>query len=185
MRAFIAFEFDNPLKERIAQIQDKLRKLSLKGRWTHTDNFHLTLKFLGDITIEQCKKIEEQLSRSLSLVNIIDLSLDEIGFFSGDCDLRVLYLGLKGELKALQKLNSSIEGSVFKLGYEREKRSFNPHITLGRNVVLKDNFILAKEMLKEDCDFSFTLNKISLMESQFSNGKRIYIPLKSYNLKLL
>lgn len=183
MRVFIAFEFDNHLKERISLIQDKLKKLSIKGRWTHTDNFHLTLKFLGDTTIEQCKKIEEQLSRTLSLANVVNLSLDELDFFSGDTDIRVLYVGLKGELKALQKLNSDIEGSMVKLGYEREKRNFNPHITLGRSVVLKDNFISVSKLLKEDCHFSFTLSKVSLMKSELSNGKRIYTPLKSYDLR--
>lgn len=182
MRIFIAFEFDNHLKERISLIQDKLRKLSIKGRWTNTDNFHLTLKFLGETTIEQSKKIEEQLSSTLSLANVVNLSLDEVDFFSGDTDIRVLYVGLKGELKALQKLYSGIEGSMVKLGYEREKRNFNPHITLGRNVVLKGSFISAKKLLKEDCNFSFTLSKISLIESNLSNGKRIYTPLNSYDL---
>lgn len=182
MRTFIAFEFDNILKTRISLIQDKLKKLSTKGRWTHTDNFHLTLKFLGDTTIEQCERIEEQLSNTLDSSNAVNLSLDDIGFFPGNTEIRVLWLGLKGEIKALQKLNNDIEESMFKLGYEREKRNFNPHITLARNIVLKDNFNIVKEILKEDCKFSFTLSKISFIESQLMDGKRIYIPLKSYSL---
>lgn len=182
MRTFIAFEFDSLLKERLALIQHRLKGLSIKGRWTHIDNFHLTLKFLGDTTLEQCIKIEEQLLKALGSANAINISLDNIGYFPGDTDIRVLYLGLKGEIKALQHLNNMIEECMSKLGYPREKRSFNPHITLGRNVVLKDNFNSVKELLKEDCDFNFTLSKISFMESQFSNGKRIYTPIKTYLL---
>ncbi len=182
MRTFIAFEFDNLLKQRIALIQDKLRRLSIRGRWTHIDNFHLTLKFLGDTAEEQSNKIEEQLLDALSSANAVNLSLDNIGFFSGDSDIRVLYLSLKGEIRDLQKLNSNVEDSMAKLGYGREKRSFSPHITLGRNVVLKDSFNSVKELLREDCNYNFTLSKISFMESQFSNGKRIYKPIKSYSL---
>ncbi|SCG83108.1 2'-5' RNA ligase [Proteiniborus sp. DW1] len=182
MRTFIAFEFDSLLKERLALIQDKLRGFSIKGRWTHIDNFHLTLKFLGETTVEQCNKIEEQLSNTLNHANAVNLILENIGFFSGDSDIRVLYLGLKGEIEALQNLNNMIEESMVKLGYTREKRRFNPHITLGRNVVLKDSFNSVKELLKDDCNFSFTLSKISFMESQFSNGKRIYTPIKTFSL---
>ena len=183
MRTFIAFEFDSPLKERIATIQDKIRDLSIKGRWTHIDNFHLTLKFLGDTTLEQCSKIDEQISNVLSAANAINLSLDNIGFFSGDADIRVLFLRLKGEIKALQMFNNVIEESMVNLGYAREKRSFNPHITLGRNVILRNNFNSVKEILKEDCNYSFVLNKISFMESKLLDGKRMYTPIKTYLLK--
>lgn len=182
MRTFIAFEFDISQKERIIQIQDKLKKLSLKGRWTDTDNFHLTLKFLGDTGIEQCRKIKEQLLSTLSSINIVKLSFDDIGFFPGDTDMRVVWLGLKGDVDALQKLNNQIEDSMAELGYKRERRKFNPHITLGRNIILRDNFNKVKEKLGDDCHYSFDLGKISFMESRFTEGKRIYIPLKSYDL---
>mgnify|MGYP000677873017 CR=1 FL=1 len=182
MRTFIAFEFDNPLKRRISLIQSKLKELSLKGRWTPDDNFHITLKFLGDITIEESKKIENQLFNLLPSFSPVSLSLDDIGFFPGDKDIRVLYLGLKDKMKALGKINSEIENSMEKLGYSREKRTFRPHITLGRNIVLKDDFNKIKEMLKEDCNYTFILNRVSFMESQLVNGKRIYTPLRTYIL---
>lgn len=182
MRTFIAFEFDELLKRRISLIQSKLKDLSLRGRWTPDDNFHITLKFLGDITIEESKKIEEQLSSVLTLFSPVNLSLDNIGFFSGDKDMRVLFLGLKGETRTLEKINREVEISMEKLGFSREKRAFRPHITLGRNVVLNDDFNKVKEMLKKDCNYEFTLNKVSFMESKLVNGKRIYTPLKSYIL---
>ncbi len=183
MRTFVAFEFDFHLKARIALIQHKLRKSSINGRWTHADNFHLTLKFLGDTSIEQCEKIEEQLTSILGSFNTIKLSLDEIGYFPGDTEIRVLWVGLKGDIEALQELNNRIEDSMVKLGYKRERRKFNPHITLGRNIVLKENFNILKEKLVEDCEYSFMLSKVSFIESQLLDGKRIYTPLKSYSLR--
>lgn len=182
MRTFIAFEFDSLLKERLALIQHKLKGLSIKGRWTHVDNFHLTLKFLGDTSLEQCDKIEEQLSNTLISAKPVNLSFDNVGFFPGDTDIRVLYLGLKGDLKALEKLNNEVEDSMVKLGYSREKRKFNPHITLARNVVLKDDFNSVRKLLEDECDFNFTLSRVSFMESQFLNGKRIYTPIRTYLL---
>lgn len=183
MRTFIAFELDNRLKTRIAKIQDKLRKMSVKGRWTHIDNFHLTLKFLGETSIEQSKKIEEQLSYTLKFIDEVKLSLDSIGFFPGNVDMRVLWLGLKGDIYALQKLYNHIENGMAELGYNRENRKFSPHITLGRNILFNDNFDTVREKVKEDCEYSFTLSQISLVESQLIKGKRIYTPLKCFNLK--
>lgn len=185
MRTFIAFEFDTQLKRRTLLIQDKLKQLSIKGRWAHADNLHLTLKFLGETSVEQCNKIEEQLSYIMCSVNAIKLTLDHVGYFSGKTDMRVLWIGLKGDIKVLENLNCQIEESMFRLGFNRERRRFNPHITLGRNITLKEDFDIVKEELRRDCDYSFVLNKISFIESRLTEGKRIYTPLKSYSLKSL
>lgn len=183
MRIFIAFKFDENLKTRIALIQNKVRNLSKKGRWTQRDNFHLTIKFLGDTKLDNYKMIEKELSKALSSVNAVKLSLDDLGTFTRTKEIRVLWLGLKGDTKYLEKINFSVEEKMHKLGFKKENRVFKPHITLGRNIILNEEFERAKEMIREDCNYSFVLDKVSIMESKLINGRRVYIPLKNYNLK--
>ena len=53
MRTFIGIDFEDAIKNNILELQNKLRKYVVKGRWKHSDNFHLTLKFLDEIDSEQ------------------------------------------------------------------------------------------------------------------------------------
>ena len=63
MRAFIGIDFSQGLKKEIGELQKELRKYALKGRWKYIDNFHLTLKFLGEINFEQKKEIDDALRK--------------------------------------------------------------------------------------------------------------------------
>ena len=48
MRLFIAVSFPAPLREQLRQAAGRLQGQCLRGRFTLTDNFHLTLAFLGE-----------------------------------------------------------------------------------------------------------------------------------------
>ena len=50
MRTFIAIRFDEAIKEKITEVQDKLRDAAEKGHFTDRDNLHLTLIFLGEVS---------------------------------------------------------------------------------------------------------------------------------------
>ena len=64
MRTFIGIDFDIELKKKIRDLQSIVRENSQKGRFKYIGNFHLTLKFLGDITIEEVPIINQVLENS-------------------------------------------------------------------------------------------------------------------------
>lgn len=182
MRSFISLEFDEELKDKLINIQSEIRKESLRGTWVSRDNFHLTLKFLGEIEEEMVKDIGKIIEKTSSKFSPIDLKFNELGCFKGERDIRVLWLGTEGDLSALDELYEEIEDGMYDIGFKKENRDFKPHITLGRRVILKKNFYEFKKEVNKYLEYGFTLNKITLMKSEEVMKKRIYTPIKSYNL---
>jgi 2'-5' RNA ligase len=182
MRTFIALTFDNELKERLGKIQRVLKDEAVKGRWVYINNLHLTLKFLGNIDPKDVNRIKTVLGDIAKQNKELELSLNELGFFPGKDILRVVWLGIDGDMENLNSIHNQVEWGLKKLGYPKDKRKFKPHITLGRDVVFNTTIYNLKELLREDLEYKFKLNTIKLMKSEEKQGKRIYTPLGSFRL---
>jgi 2'-5' RNA ligase len=183
MRSFIGADFNRDIKDSIAGIQHIVRENSEKGRFKYVGNFHLTLKFLGEV---QQTKIPD-IGRSLSNVALkhrkIHLNIDKIGYFDGKGSIHALWLGFSGELDKLSALYSDIDEEMHRLGMKKEIKKYTPHITIAQDLILKVPF----ERLKEKVDFkSFSIveiKEISLIKSEEAEGKRIYTPISTFGLK--
>lgn len=81
----------------------------------------------------------------------------------------------------MNNLFKGLEEELHSIGYEKEKRSYTPNITLGREVLLKEDFNSIKNLvnLSEKID----INKVTLMESTRVKGKLCYIPIFTVSLK--
>ncbi len=101
-------------------------------KWVRPENCHVTLKFLGNVKEATLSKIERLLTRVAALHNPFQLTLSSPGVFPNKRFPRILWLGLKGDLKSLGRLQCDMTKSLETLGFEAEKRSFVPHITVGR-----------------------------------------------------
>ena len=60
------------------------------------------------------------------------LELSDVGMFPNERQPRVLWAGVGGDLDALLTLQEQVEQALSPLGFPREKRPFNPHLTIGR-----------------------------------------------------
>lgn len=183
MRSFIGVNFSKEVKADISSIQRKVRDNAVQGRFKHVDNFHITLKFLGEIENSQAPQIAEQLEAIAGQHESFQLNLSGIGAFQGRGIIRTLYLGMKGELEALGQLNGDIEAAMETLGFKRENRPFTPHITISQELTLNTSF----EELKKQIDTSDTepiyVDKIELIKSEQIQNKRIYTSVYSFALK--
>ncbi|WP_051003953.1 2'-5' RNA ligase family protein [Gottschalkia acidurici] len=70
----------------------------------------------------------------------------------------------------------SLESLLEKIGIKKEKRSFTSHITLGRQVVLNEEFHKLKEKSNID-SVDIIVDKIFWMESTRINDELKYIPI--------
>jgi 2'-5' RNA ligase len=166
VRAFIAIDLDREIKSALETLVHGLKATRADVRWVGVGGMHLTLKFLGPI--------EE--SRALRIQGIMDdvghrhaplpLRLEGTGAFPADRAPRVLWAGVAAEpgLLALQEdLDAALEAD----GFEREKRAFTPHMTLGR---VKGPDGLARAMAeldkhRGDVFGAMTVRKLALFES--------------------
>lgn len=133
IRAFIAIdltpEIQNKLDEVIVALKQHLKDAPV--RWVPASNIHLTLKFLGDVSMGNLETLKSILAAQASASRPFEVSVGNLGAFPSATRPRVLWVGVNAppELGALQY---AIEKETTRLGYAREEREFSPHLTLGR-----------------------------------------------------
>jgi len=128
MRLFIALDF-NELKNYFSDLQNKIPKKDAK--LTFPKDFHLTLKFLGEVDeskVEEVKKILSEIK-----LNEFESKITTIGVFTEQF-LRTVWI--KADAKEISDLQKQIDEKLAHL-FKKEK-SFEPHITLARIKFIKD-----------------------------------------------
>jgi len=66
MRCFFAIEFDEETRQVLTGIQNALRGSGISGNYTRPPNFHLTLKFLGEISPSMLPRLERVMGKVAS-----------------------------------------------------------------------------------------------------------------------
>ncbi|WP_313525018.1 RNA 2',3'-cyclic phosphodiesterase [Anaerotignum sp.] len=180
MRTFIAIELSPDVQEYLSGVQTETQKHCRRGNYTPQDNFHITLHFLGEIDPSDVEYVKEAMFEVGQRNRVFDLKLGQIGFF-GKGDRGVLWAGLEKN-DSLQRLFFNLEKSLERQGFAREKKGLSPHITLGREVEPQRSFAdVQKAVVLEGK--SFTVEKITLMESVRRGPRLIYKPLYRQLLK--
>lgn len=101
-------------------------------RWVKPDLMHVTLRFLGDTAVTQLPTIASELDRITARHAPLQLQVAGLGCFPNRKRPRVIWAGLQGEVTAVQSLTRDIDAILEPLGWARETRPFQPHLTLGR-----------------------------------------------------
>lgn len=130
IRAFIAVELDPAIIRNIATAIAQLRPRLDGIRWLAPDNFHLTLKFLGNIDESRLDNLCAALAPQIHPFPRCTINAKGLGVFPDVKRPRVLWVGLTGD--GLVDLARRIEASLVPLGFAPEPRGFTPHLTIGR-----------------------------------------------------
>ena len=136
MRLFIAINF-NKLKNDFEEIQNKIDKKLAKLKKTST--FHITLKFLGEVSEDKISLIKERLNKIE--FKPFSLILDKIGVFPTENYIRIIWIGVKPQ-EQVKQLQENIESALKEFDFKKDFK-FHPHITLARikSVNNKEEFI--------------------------------------------
>lgn len=107
-----------------------LKRGGLHGaRWVDPENYHITLRFIGDVDRGVASEVTDALDR-LAHSEPFTVRLNHLGSFGGDRP-RALYAGVENN-DALQRLQAAQERVLQRLGLDPEGRKFTPHVTLAR-----------------------------------------------------
>lgn len=175
-KVFIAIEFQESIKSYLKEIQTIVVNVSKSGNFTTKDNFHLTLKFIGEVPVKSLEEIQKCINEVALKQTGFNLYLDRLGQFPRG-NKSIVWVGLKPNV-VLDKLFLALDMKLEKSGFPREERKFTSHITLGRQVVLDEAFsLLSKKATIES--LPIVVEKISLMESTRVDEELKYIPLSS------
>jgi 2'-5' RNA ligase len=161
-----------------------LQGLSLNVKWVPESNYHLTLKFLGEIAPGDIGGLDAQL-QALAARDCFTLSLGGWGMFPNQKRPSVLWVGVGGDIPALRQLWQDLEDRLAAGGYPRDSR-WSPHITLGRfrSPDRVDRLIAwLQQTPSGDQIGSFTAAGLSLMESRLSPAGPSYHPMSTHEFQ--
>jgi RNA 2',3'-cyclic 3'-phosphodiesterase len=189
LRAFVAIELPEDVLLALRHSQQELasRLQSRAIRWTRPEGIHLTLKFLGDTSAELVSQIEVRLRESLAGSGPLSLALAPLGTFPDARAPRVVWIGLSGDLDALDATQRRVETAISPLGYPTERRPFSPHLTLARiadfaSPVERRDIGLAVEATSPPPSAEFEVSAVSLIRSELGSGGARYSTLLSVPL---
>jgi 2'-5' RNA ligase len=189
VRLFVALEIPAAVRDNLAAQVEKLRELSAKvadkrPRWVRSENLHVTLKFIGEVSPTRLEGIRGALSaiRSDALVKI---KFHGLGFFPNEQHPRVLWAGLDASAN-LPSLAGDIDGALETQGIAREHRAFTPHLTLARFELPGLHEKLRAAIQKNGArEFgSFQTREFYLIESKLKPSGAEYTTLASYPFTL-
>lgn len=135
LRLFIAVELPEALRSALAEAAGSLRARLPPGhgaRWVAPESMHLTLKFLGAIEPGAVPALQAALHVATRGVRPFSLTLQGTGVFPNERAPRTVWVGLAGDVPALQVLHEAVEVATAAIGYTREPQGFRPHLTLAR-----------------------------------------------------
>jgi 2'-5' RNA ligase len=166
IRAFIAIQLPKSVKAELGEVSRRLASqvTPRSVRWVKSDRLHLTLRFLGDTSLSRLPDIYAGLDHVAAGHPRFDCHLDRLGFFPNRRRPRVVWVGVRWEKDRLESLHSGIEELLFSLGFQKERRPFRAHLTLGR---VKDMRALKGIELSGNMEnLAVPVNAIHLIESE-------------------
>ncbi len=131
MRLFVALNLPKKERDRIYRASRVLRECELPVRWKDPEHYHVTLKFLGEVTEERLEGVQDALDRVASTTGRLDLAVEGFGAFPTIRRPQVIWVGIEPS-PALRCLKQDVEWALMGCGFDRETRAFHPHLTLGR-----------------------------------------------------
>ncbi|MFH1428498.1 MAG: RNA 2',3'-cyclic phosphodiesterase [Candidatus Margulisiibacteriota bacterium] len=179
MRFFIAITLPEKVKLHIARFQKELRSPFLIGNWVRHDNFHITLKFLGNISDEEIlNRIESNLHDLALTLQPFNLTLSEIGVFPNLSAPGVIWVGTRSVL--LTDLSHQLDKEMEPFGFKQEKHDFVGHVTLAR---LKRGKIKPSWFEEKAAHFKtleISVKKITLYQSTLTDKDPVYKVVKHF-----
>ncbi len=180
-RSFIAVDIE--AKTGIRDFMSKVEETGASIKMVDPEKVHITVKFLGDIEEDIVDDIGNKIKFVLEDREPFVLNLKGAGAFPSLDYMKVVWIGAE-ECKDISEIAHRLEEELVPLGFKREKRSFSPHITVGR-VKGGRNKQRLRAVLDDYKNYNFGRQKVTKLELKRSDLKREgpeYTTVKEYYL---
>lgn len=175
-RIFTGLEVPETMADDLSRLQGGLGA----ARWIDPEDFHITLRFIGDVGERAANDIADMLYAVRK--RTIEVTLTGLGSFGGDKP-RSLYIAVK-QTQPLMELQAEHERIMRRVGLEPETRKFTPHVSLarlGRNARARDvaDWIALRGLFMSR---TFLVPRFALFSAKESVGGGPYLVEETYPL---
>ena len=156
------------------------RQTSLSGAsWRPPRNFHITLRFFGDVSHASARDLDELLAEICCAP--FELSLEGMGWF-GRREPTAVWARVR-ECDSLRALSAQCERAARRLGLQPDRRPFTPHVTLAYlHGTLLDEATAWVERNNDYRGGPFWAEGFHLYSSHMGNGPSRYVAEADYVL---
>jgi 2'-5' RNA ligase len=185
MRLFLAIELPDPIRQSILRLAKTLRRFDVPEKsLIRRENLHLTLKFIGEVTDPAVSPMCDVL-RQIPTPASFRLQPSHLGCLPERGEVRIISVGLDGQLDLLQSLYEGIESASSSLGLRKEGRRFHPHITVARlrkTLPSSARQELERIPLPDSAGMEFDVREFVLMQSVFEPAGVRYLRVARFPL---
>ncbi len=176
MRLFVALALPETVRWQL-----RLLSGGLPGaRWVAPENFHITLRFIGEVGGAEFHYIDAALAGVRAPRFCV--SLAGVGHFGSGSKLRSLWAGVERQ-PALSHLRGKVESAVVRAGVAPVGQKYQPHITLarckGEPMPKLGDYLVQHNLFRSA---SFEVTHFTLFSSFLNHNGAIYTPECSYEL---
>lgn len=179
MRTFAALDLDDDVRDAVADEIGHLRSHFPKIRWTRPENLHVTVQFLGEVRDGELADICAALDESATAIDAFSLECRGTGCFPDASRPRVLWAGCGAGSTDAERFAHVVATALASLGFDRDRRRYTPHVTMGRVKNPAHARGLA-EILADPQELLFGWTDVSdivLYRSELGRGGPTYTPL--------
>lgn len=180
VRLFAGVGLPDEYQQTLGELSRQWRgRLKSHTTWTRQGNWHVTLKFMGEVEEARVDDVRD----ALDAVRFEPFAMKAsgAGAFPSNGKPRVLWVGLEEGAEALTDLTTRVEDALEPLGFTREERPFRPHLTLCRvKRAEKDPWEEVKGELARISWPEFSVNEFTLWRSVLGPNGPSYAALAGF-----
>ncbi len=178
MRTFLCIPIDSSLKAKLDELSQQARqRIPVSASWVKPENFHVTVRFLGEIDPMLTIDLEESCKAVTRDMTPFDLPIDRVGAFPTPSRPRILWAGGAAP-SSFCDLLSSLDRELTSLGFPSGRSETIAHITLARIKGRTEPEIAQTiRSLADLPDWILRVDRLLLMESRLTAQGAIYTPL--------
>jgi len=134
LRLFLAIQIREFIRADLQRLQEELKPLLPREsvRWAKPEQFHLTLKFLGNVPADKVAALSEAARAVCVEASPLSLRAEGVGFFPNDVSPRVFWVEIKSTDNRLHTFQKRLEVEVQRFAEKEESKNFAAHVTLAR-----------------------------------------------------
>jgi 2'-5' RNA ligase len=177
IRTFVAVEIGSAIRDCAAELIDEFRAAGADVKWVEPQNLHITLKFLGDVDSREIHHVCQAVQGAVAEVAPFEFEVRGAGAFPNAKRPRTVWLGVGEGHEELVDLNRRVEKPLEKLGYRREARRYQPHLTIGRARRGGPGVVELGNLIREHADFDLgrtTVSQVVVFSSQLDRSGPTY-----------
>jgi RNA 2',3'-cyclic 3'-phosphodiesterase len=170
IRAFMAAAISEAVRDKLTELQERLKQTGADVGWVAPANIHLTLLFLGTVFESQASTLAAATDGITAGYRPCTLEVKGLGYFGRPQSPRVIWVGLAGDLQPLLDLQGAIAVVVEKTGIYTDAKPFHPHLTIGRGHTSRraQELLRAIELCRGMAFGPLEIKSVDLMESELT-----------------